>query len=132
MVRAAPLLAARAAGEEPRVALLLSPLPEAWIALWAAEAAGVAVPINHALADEHLQALLQAARVNVIVPLTPGHVAGDIGTSVQRLADRPVRQSWAKLLERVFEIDMERCPNCGGELKIIAAILEGGPGHKGS
>jgi len=24
----------------------------------------------------------------------------------------------------VFEIDMEHCPNCGGELKIIAAILE--------
>ena len=37
---------------------------------------------------------------------------------------RPVRLSWAKLLKRVFEIDMERCPNCGGELKIIAAILE--------
>ena len=30
---------------------------------------------------------------------------------------------WAKLLKRVFEIDMEHCPNCGGELKIIAAIL---------
>ncbi len=23
-----------------------------------------------------------------------------------------------------FEIDMEHCPNCGGQLKIIAAILE--------
>ena len=31
----------------------------------------------------------------------------------------------AGLLKRVFDIDMERCPNCGaGELKIIAAILE--------
>ena len=37
---------------------------------------------------------------------------------------RPVRLSWAWLLERVFEIDLEDCPNCGGELKIIAAILE--------
>jgi len=37
---------------------------------------------------------------------------------------RPVRLSWAKLLKRVFEIDMEHCPNCGGELKIIAVILE--------
>ncbi|MDP1962498.1 MAG: transposase, partial [Reyranella sp.] len=37
---------------------------------------------------------------------------------------RPVRLSWAKLLKRVFELDLERCPNCGGELKIIAAILE--------
>jgi hypothetical protein len=31
---------------------------------------------------------------------------------------------WAKLLKHVFEIDLEHCPNCGGELKIIAAILE--------
>ena len=37
---------------------------------------------------------------------------------------RPVRLGWAKLLNRVFEIDMEHCPNCGGELRIIAAILE--------
>jgi hypothetical protein len=37
---------------------------------------------------------------------------------------RPVRLSWAKLLKRVFEIDMAHCPACGGELKIIAAILE--------
>ena len=37
---------------------------------------------------------------------------------------RPVRLSWAKLLKRVFEIDLEHCPNCGGEMKIIAAILE--------
>jgi hypothetical protein len=34
-----------------------------------------------------------------------------------------VRLSWAKLLKRVFEIDIEHCPSCGGEIKIIAAIL---------
>ncbi len=33
--------------------------------------------------------------------------------------------SWARPLKRVFDIDMQRCPNCGAaELKIIAAILE--------
>ena len=37
---------------------------------------------------------------------------------------RPVRLNWAKLLKRVFDLDLEHCPNCGGELKIIAAILE--------
>jgi len=37
---------------------------------------------------------------------------------------RPVRLSWAKLLKRVFDLDLEHCLNCGGELKIIAAILE--------
>jgi hypothetical protein len=30
--------------------------------------------------------------------------------------------SWARLLKRVFDIDIEHCPNCAGALKIIAAI----------
>ncbi len=34
----------------------------------------------------------------------------------------PARMSWARLLKRVFDIDLEHCPNCGGALKIIAAI----------
>jgi hypothetical protein len=34
----------------------------------------------------------------------------------------PVRLSWARLLKRVFEIDIEQCPQCGGTLKLIAAI----------
>lgn len=41
----------------------------------------------------------------------------------------PVRLSWAKLLERFFEINMDHGPNCGGELEIIAAILEQ-PGNR--
>ena len=30
----------------------------------------------------------------------------------------------ARLLKRVFDIDLEHCPQCGGDLKIIAAIEE--------
>jgi len=30
--------------------------------------------------------------------------------------------NWARLLKQVFDIDIEHCPNCGGALKIIAAI----------
>jgi hypothetical protein len=35
------------------------------------------------------------------------------------------RISWARLLKRVFDIDLQQCPNCGsGELKIVAALME--------
>jgi hypothetical protein len=34
------------------------------------------------------------------------------------------RRRGRALLKRVFELDLEHCPSCGGELKIIAAILE--------
>ena len=36
----------------------------------------------------------------------------------------PAPMSWACLLKRVFDIDVEHCANCGGCLKIIAAILD--------
>ena len=32
--------------------------------------------------------------------------------------------NWARLLKRVFGIDIAHCPQCGGALKIIAAIEE--------
>ena len=32
--------------------------------------------------------------------------------------------SWAVLLKRVFDLDLEHCPNCRRVLKIIAANLE--------
>ncbi|MCP3882786.1 MAG: IS91 family transposase, partial [Sulfitobacter sp.] len=37
---------------------------------------------------------------------------------------RSARMSWARLLKRVFDIDVEHCPHCGGNLKIISAIEE--------
>ena len=35
----------------------------------------------------------------------------------------PLRMTWARLLKRVFGLDIERCV-CGGKLKIIAVIDE--------
>jgi len=44
---------------------------------------------------------------------------------VEPVKARPHRISGARLLKRIFDIDMQHCPHCGaGELKIIAAILE--------
>lgn len=36
----------------------------------------------------------------------------------------PARMGWARLLKRVFDLDLEHCPQCGGEFRIIAAIEE--------
>jgi len=37
--------------------------------------------------------------------------------------------SWARLLKRVFDIDIEHCLNCGGALKIIACPEPSSKGH---
>jgi hypothetical protein len=39
-------------------------------------------------------------------------------------AHASARRGWARLLKRVFDIDLEHCPQCGGDFKIIAAIEE--------
>ena len=36
----------------------------------------------------------------------------------------PRRLSWSELLKRVFQIDLTTCPDCGGTLKFIAAIVK--------
>ena len=33
-----------------------------------------------------------------------------------------MRASWARLLKRVFDVDVETCGVCGGRVKIIASI----------
>ena len=50
-------------------------------------------------------------------------VAGEC--DVETVQSRPHRINWARLLKRVFDIDMQPCLNCGaGKLMFIAAILE--------
>ena len=64
----------------------------------------------------------------MVVPQEPAKPAAQPAQPAECEANyahhRPVRLSWARLLKRVFEVDLEHCPNCGGQLKIIAAILE--------
>ena len=69
--RAANLLRALAGDEEPRVAILLPAIPQAYFTLWGAETAGVACPINYLLASEHVAELITAAGANILVALGP-------------------------------------------------------------
>jgi hypothetical protein len=47
-------------------------------------------------------------------------------TKTQTEPKKTRRYGWAELLARVFAIDLEHCTRCGGELKVIAAIIETG------
>jgi hypothetical protein len=70
------------------------------------------------------------ARVVPQQPEQPAHAAAAADCETVCQPPRPVRLSWAKLLERMFEIDLERCPNCGGQVEIIAVILEHADGRR--
>jgi hypothetical protein len=58
-----------------------------------------------------------------IIP-SPAEHATEHSTDHAHAQGASARMSWAKLLKRIFDIDIEHCPNCGGTLKIIAAIEE--------
>ena len=57
-------------------------------------------------------------------PVEPAAAAQPAACEPSCAHGRPARMGWARLLKRVFDLGLEHCPNCGGELKIIAAILE--------
>ena len=55
---------------------------------------------------------------NRIVPRRPGHIDAD---------QPPGPMTWAQRLRRVFAIDIETCPKCGGKLRVIACIEDPSP-----
>jgi hypothetical protein len=59
-----------------------------------------------------------------IVPSVPANAAPACDHDVQHPLEAAARMSWACLLKRVFDIDIELCPRCGARLKIIAAIVD--------
>jgi hypothetical protein len=65
---------------------------------------------------------------SLIVPtaLLKEEAAQPTAEATARPVDKPGsrRYGWTELLSRVFAIDMKTCPSCGGEFKIVSAILE--------
>ena len=39
-------------------------------------------------------------------------------------APQRYRLTWSALLARVFKIEVETCPKCGGKMKIVAALTD--------
>ena len=54
-----------------------------------------------------------------------GLVSEGCDQTEQPSSPQPVyRLSWARLLARVFRVDVTECPACGGKMKIIATLTE--------
>jgi hypothetical protein len=44
--------------------------------------------------------------------------------SASELTRTPRRTAWADLLQRVFEVDALRCPDCSGRMRVLSAITD--------
>jgi hypothetical protein len=45
---------------------------------------------------------------------------------MENVSNKASRRSWARLIQKVYEVDPLLCPKCGHELKVIAVITEPG------
>ena len=106
--RTANLFRALAGGDEPRVAILLPAIPQACFALWGAEVAGVACPINYLLDSAHVAGLVHAAGANILVALGPN----------AELAIWP----------RVADLQAQ----CPGLRQVLAVVVDGGQPPEGA
>jgi fatty-acyl-CoA synthase len=84
IIRAANLFTQLAGGEEPRIAMLLPAIPQAYFTLFGGETAGVVCPINYLLGTAYIAELLNAAKINILVALGP-HAELDIWSRVTSL-----------------------------------------------
>jgi hypothetical protein len=63
-------------------------------------------------------------RSKVVPAPAQATTAGASGCEHVHAHSTPLRMSWARLLKHAFDIDIERCTQCGGKLKVIAVIEE--------
>jgi hypothetical protein len=76
------------------------------------------------------RAIVEIGDVHHVVHLMAGklhgaaHEIGDYDAAVQLIPIRSRRLDWASLLQRVYDVDVLKCPRCTGRLEVIAAISE--------
>ncbi len=82
--RAANLFRAMGAGADDAVVILAPNIPETHYALWGAQLASRACPINYLLQPDHIAALVEASGAKLIVTLGP-NAELDISSTVQKV-----------------------------------------------
>lgn len=111
--RAANLFRAMGVGPHDAVAILAPNIPETHFALWGAQLAGRACPINYLLQPDHIAALLQASGAKVVVTLAPNGEL-DLWPAVQKaLAHHPLP---------VLQISVDRCSLAAGAVVFQDAL----------
>lgn len=63
----------------------------------------------------------------MVVPDAGAHTAEqprEVGEAETWPALRARRRRWTELLRRVLAVEVEVCPRCGGEIKILAFVQE--------
>ena len=88
--RAANLFRSLGVGAQDAVALLAPNIPATHAALWGAQLAGRACPINYLLQPEHIAALLQASGAKLLVVLGPSPELDVWSTACKVLALHPL------------------------------------------
>jgi len=56
--------------------------------------------------------------------LTEASVSGSCDQATPEAPPRRHRVEWARLLARVFQVDVTTCDACGGHMKVIAALTD--------
>ncbi len=107
ILKAAALLRANGVTRDSRVAILAPNIPSTHVALWAAELAGIAFPVNYLLGTDHIAELLQAAGVSAAIVLAENPLLPifDKLTEAIRLSGRRIT---------VFEIDPNEADPAAG------------------
>jgi fatty-acyl-CoA synthase len=110
------------------VALLVPHIPSAHVALWGAQLAGCAFPINYLLSAEHIALLLKTTNTRIVVTLAPSSVLA-INAEVRKAVEL------AGCVEHMLEIDpQEGQPGPGSFQAHVAASsdeLDWDPGQDG-
>jgi fatty-acyl-CoA synthase len=106
--RAANLFRRLGVGPDDAVAILAPNIPATHYALWGAQLAGRACPINFMLQPDHIAALLEASGAKVVVALGP-NAELDVWSAVQKVPGIAARQVLA--IGGDFEAALQREPD---------------------